>query len=121
MRIAFTSDAFIHCLQLYPNLFQLTNNHGKLLVGMNYLYQNEIIQNTSLDIPWLDNLRTNWFLVEDIPTSIAHTELTSLIALDKQYPDDLIIIVDKLEQYAKLNTVYGEDSLLTPLLLQSLI
>lgn len=115
-KFAFTANAFVHCLQTYGDkLFDLVPKYGKLYVNEKALCEHEQVVRTSLDEPWLRVLIDHWFDITD-PDPSTHsleTELTILSELDKLYPDNLYVVVDKLREYSRLNRIYSDDELLT--------
>lgn len=111
-RIAFTSNAFITALREYEDdLFNLVKTYGKLYVSEYHLCQNPFIKNASLHCSWLTPLIDHWFDIQDPPPFGETDEITILTYLDKLYPDNIIIVVDRLEEYSRLNRIYSNDEL----------
>lgn len=113
-RIAFTSNAFIHALQTYgEQLFSLVPVYGKFFVNEHYLCGNRDVVRAHLDDEWLKPLMNHWFDIVDPPPFGETDEITILSKLDQLYPDNVIIVVDKLREYSRLNRVYANDELYT--------
>lgn len=113
-RIAFTANAFVHALQTYGEaLFLLVPTYGKLFVNEHYLCGNREIAQSHLDDEWLKPLMNHWFDIVDPPPFGESDEITILTKLDLLYPDNVIVVVDKLREYSRLNRVYSNDELYT--------
>lgn len=113
-RIAFTANAFIHALQKYgEHLFTLVPAYGKLFVNEYCLCGNEEVTRAHLDDEWMKPLVNHWFDIVDPPPFGETDEITILSKLDTLYPDNVIIVVDKLREYSRLNRVYANDELYT--------
>lgn len=113
-RIAFTANAFVHALQTYgENLFELVPTYGKLFVNEYHLCGHREITHAHLDEEWLKPLIHHWFEIADPPPFGETDEITILSKLDQLYPDNVIIVVDKLREYSRLNRVYANDELYT--------
>lgn len=111
-RIAFTSSAFVTALKEYDyHLFDLVKKYGKLFVSEHHLCINPEVKQTSIHCSWLLPLIQHWFDIQDPPPFGETDEITILAHLDKLYPDNIIIVVDKLEEYSRLNRVYSNDEL----------
>ena len=112
-KIAFTANAFVHALQIYgENLFlKLVPTYGKLFVNENTLCgQADIIQ-ASISDEWLTPLINHWFEITNPPPFGETDEITILSKLDSLYPDNVIVVVDKLREFSRLNRVYSNDEL----------
>ena len=121
-RIAFTTNAFVHALQTYgENLFLLVPTYGKLFVNEHYLCGHREIVRSCLDDEWLKPLMNHWFDIIDPPPFGESDEIAILAKLDQLYPDNVIVVVDKLREYSRLNRVYANDELYTTEKLWSLI
>lgn len=113
-RIAFTANAFVHALQTYgENLFELVPVYGKLFVNEHYLCGHKEITRAHLDEAWLAPLLQHWFDIQDPPPFGETDEIAILAKLDLLYPDNVIVVVDKLREYSRLNRVYSNDELCT--------
>lgn len=113
-RIAFTVNAFVHALQTYgEDLFLLVPTYGKLFVNEHCLCGNREIVCAHLDDEWLKPLMNHWFDIIDPPPFGETDEITILTKLDQLYPDNVIVVVDKLREYSRLNRVYSNDELYT--------
>ena len=113
-RIAFTSNAFVHALQEYgEHLFSLVPVYGKFFVNEYYLCGHREVVRAHLDDEWLKPLINHWFDIVDPPPFGETDEITILSKLDTLYPDNVIVVVDKLREYSRLNRVYANDELYT--------
>ena len=121
-RIAFTTNAFVHALQTYgEQLFTLVPVYGKFFVNEHYLCGNREIVCSHLDDDWLKPLMNHWFDIVDPPPFGETDEITILSKLDELYPDNVIVVVDKLREYSRLNRIYANDELYTTEKLQELL
>lgn len=121
-KLAFTANAFVHCLQEYgESLFQLVKKHGKLYVCERALCEHPEVDTTSLTADWLKVLLNHWFDILDPPHREEYDEMASLVCLDSFYPDNVIVVVDKLREYSRLNRTYANDELITTEQLYNLI
>lgn len=113
-RIAFTANAFVHALQTYgESLFNLVPVYDKLYVSEWHLCGNEEIIQAHLDDAWLKPLIEHWFDIIDPPPFGETDEIAILSKLDELYPDNVIIVVDKLREFSRLNRIYASDALIT--------
>lgn len=113
-RIAFTANAFVHALQEYGEyLFDLVPIYGKLYVSEWHLCSNRDVVQAHLDADWLKPLLHHWFDITDPPPFGENDEITILSKLDQLYPDNVIVVVDKLGEFSRLNRVYSNDELYT--------
>lgn len=113
-RIAFTANAFVHALQTYgESLFKLVPIYDKLIVSEWHLCGNEEVVQAHLDDEWLRPLTEHWFDIIDPPPFGETDEITILSKLDELYPDNVIIVVDKLREFSRLNRIYASDALIT--------
>lgn len=112
-KIAFTANAFVHALQIYgENLFfKLVPIYGNLFVNENALCGQEYIIQASISDKWLAPLIDHWFEITNPPPFGETDEITILAKLDTLYPDNIIIVVDKLREFSRLNRVYSNDEL----------
>lgn len=120
-KIAFTAKALVRALQLYgEDMFKLVSIFGKLYVDEDKLC--EITHNSHLDEPWMKPIIEHWFDIRSYHDDIFASECEKLAMLDKDYPDNILVFVDTLAEYSKLNRIYASDELLTvdqlPLLLK---
>lgn len=121
-RIAFTANAFVHALQTYgENLFELVPVYGKLFVNEHYLCGHREIIPAHLDEEWLAPLLRHWFDIQDPPPFGETDEIAILTKLDLLYPDNVIVVVDKLREYSRLNRIYANDELYTTEKLRELL
>lgn len=113
-RIAFTANAFVHALHFYgAHLFDLVPTYNKLYVSEIHLCNHPAIQQASLDDEWLSPLISHWFDIINPPPFGERDEITILAKLSNLYPDNIIIVVDKLQEYSRLNRIYSNDELYT--------
>lgn len=113
-KLAFTANAFVHCLQEYgEGLFRLVKKYGKLYVCERALCEHPEVDTTSLTADWLQILLNHWFEILDPPHRDEYDEMASLVCLDSLYPDNVIVVVDKLREYSRLNRTYANDELIT--------
>lgn len=113
-KIAFTANAFVHALQEYGEyLFDLVPIYGKLYVSEWHLCGNQDVVEAHLDADWLKPLLHHWFDIEDPPPFGETNEIAILSKLDQLYPDNVIVVVDKLREFSRLNRVYSNDELYT--------
>ena len=87
--------------------------YGKLFVNEYCLCGNEEVTRAHLDDEWMKPLVNHWFDIVDPPPFGETDEITILSKLDTLYPDNVIIVVDKLREYSRLNRVYANDELYT--------
>ena len=121
-RIAFTANAFVHALHTYgENLFELIPVHGKLFVDENTLCGHAEIVRAHLDDEWIKPIIHHWFEIESPPPFGYTDEISMLAKLSEIYPDNVVIVVDKLREYSRLNRVYANDELCNTEELWSLI
>lgn len=120
-KIAFTAKAFVRALQLYgADVFKLVPFFGKLYVDENKLCA--LTRDNHLDESWMKPIVEHWFDISNYHDDSFAAEWEKLVMLDKDYPDNIIVFVDSLSEYSKLNRTYASDELLTvdqlPLLLK---
>lgn len=87
--------------------------YGKLYVSEWHLCGNREIVHAHLDDDWLKPLLHHWFDIIDPPPFGENDEITILSKLDQLYPDNVIVVVDKLREFSRLNRVYSNDELYT--------
>ena len=127
-RIAFTADAYVKAIALYgERLFDLIPIYGKIIVIEEALIFNDQLENASLLDPVPAAIIAHWFDITDPTATLLclnvdpSVELDRLAELNKIYPDNVLIIMDNLRDYAVLNRTYAQDELLTLSQLQGLI
>lgn len=112
--LAFTANAFVHCLQTYgENLFRLLEKYGKFYVSEWHLCGHREITHAHLDEEWVKPILTHWFDLIDPPPFGETDEITILSKLNDLHPDNVLVVVDKLREYSRLNRVYSNDELIT--------
>ena len=102
-------------------MFELVPVYGKLFVNEHYLCGNREVVHSHLDDEWLKPLINHWFDIADPPPFGETDEIAILSRLDELYPDNVIVVVDKLREYSRLNRVYANDELYTTEELQELL
>lgn len=120
-KIAFTAKALVRALQLYgEDVFKLVPIFGKLYVDEDKLCS--ITCNDHLDELWIKPIVEHWFDIRNYYDDVFESECEKLAMLDKDYPDNILVFIDTLAEYSKLNRIYASDELLTvdqlPLLLK---
>lgn len=112
-KFAFTANSFVKALEYYgERLFSLP---GKLIVCENALLEHPAIKDKSTIVdPVAAILHKHWFDIES-PSSWGLTDGQEWQALERlynQYPDNLYLCIDTVNELAYFNRVYSNDELL---------
>lgn len=120
--IVFSVDAYIRAVQTYGNvLFSLVPEYGKFYVNEAKLCHHAEVDRAHLDDGWIKVIVKHWFDIQDFPFGDYENEIDAIRKLDHLYPDNVIVVVDKLREYAILNRTYSTNDIYSVEELGSLI